>query len=315
MIDVKIDKRVAVTARSIMFELVAVDDSELPSWDAGANLTLLLPSGLSRQYSLCGDPTSGGPYRIVVLGEIDSRGGSEEVHTLPVGKHLQIQNIRNDFALKPADRYLLVAGGIGITPIISMAWELYRAEKPFQVVFATRTVDATRLLTLLPPACDLEIRLSSQGNRLDASEIARDVVPGTAIYCCGPAGMIDAFNSLEQQIQDRGATFQAERFTASGAIKAGVHSNSDSSFRVTFARSEESVDVAPEETILSCARRLGKVIESSCEEGYCGTCETTVLEGVADHRDDFLSEAEKAEGASMMICVSRARTSTLTLDL
>jgi ferredoxin-NADP reductase len=236
------------------------------------------------------------------------------MHALAEGESIEITGPRNTFPLEEAGAHLLVAGGIGLTPLIPMAWRLTREGKDVRVVFAARTAADAELARLLPGGGH-EVRISERGERVDIANLLRSAPSGTAVYACGPSGMLDEVASWGFDLRRRGSEVHLERFEASAETLAGIHAASDTSFSVTFARTGDTVNVGSNETILECARRLGKVVESSCEEGYCGTCETGVVSGVPDHRDDFLTDDERAGGETMMICVSRSAGGDLVLDL
>lgn len=310
----RVARRDELTSRVAQLELVPAEaDEVLPQWSAGAHVTLHLPSGLLRQYSLCGDPRDGERYRIAVLREEHGRGGSIEAHRLREGDVLDVGEPRNSFPLVEADEHVLVAGGIGITPIAAMAWELHHRSVPFRVVLAVRSMDDAVLTRLLPQGCDVEIH--TPANPLELAALLADVPSRAAVQVCGPTRMLDEAQSWSFALQRRGASVHVERFEASAATLAGIHVTGDQPFAVTFARSQDTVTVDPGSTILAEARKLGKLVDSSCEEGYCGTCETRVLAGVPDHRDDFLTPEEQAAGETMMICVSRCTGEDLVLDL
>jgi len=196
-----------------------------------------------------------------------------------------------------------------------MAHDLQTKGEPFRVVLAIRSIDDAPLLQLLPLGCDVEVHVSSDGDRLDLAGLLSGVAPGTAVYACGPRSMLAEAASWSFALQRAGASLQLEHFEASEDTVAAQHSDSDRPFRVTFARSGDHVTIEPGTTILAAARRAGKVVESSCEEGYCGTCETRILSGTPDHRDDFLTPEERDSNETMMICVSRCSGGELVLDL
>lgn len=308
-------RRTQISPRIVALELASGDGTPLPEWEPGAHITLHLPDGIERQYSLCGDPDDLGSYRIAVLREEDGRGGSLRVHALAEGDGIEITGPRNTFPLEESAQYLLLAGGIGLTPLIPMAWRLAREGKRFRVVFAARSAGDAELARLLPEEGEVEVRVSADGDRVDLASLLRSVPEGTAVYACGPSRMLDETASWGFELRRCGGAVHVERFEASAETLAGIHLAGDTTFSVTFARTGDRVSVSGAETILECARRLGKVVESSCEEGYCGTCETGVISGVPDHRDDFLTDDERAAGETMMICVSRSAGGDLVLDL
>ncbi|MFE2188916.1 PDR/VanB family oxidoreductase [Streptomyces sp. NPDC059455] len=296
-------------------ELVHPDGKPLPPWEPGAHVDLHLGGGLVRQYSLCGDPQDTGRYRIGVLREPASRGGSAHVHTkLRPGATVGVQGPRNHFALVEAARYLFVAGGIGITPLLAMARQAGRLGVPWSMVYGGRrrasmafAAELAELAELPEPASDTgELTLVPQDEHglIDLDTLLADLPDGTAVYCCGPEPLIAA-------VEARCAA-HTERFAAP---KAAEPASGDSAFEVECRRSARTVRVEPGRSVLDAVEDAGITVLSSCRDGICGTCETPVLEGTPDHRDFLLSDDERAAGGSMMICVSRARSGRLVLDL
>jgi ferredoxin-NADP reductase len=312
---VRVAQRNRLSSRIVALDLVSGDGAALPAWEPGAHIIAHLPGGLERQYSLCGDPDDLGTYRVAILREDGGRGGSVAMHALTEGDALDITLARNTFPLEESGTYLLLAGGIGITPLIPMAWRLARQKRDFRVVFAVRDPDDAGLAQMLPSQAGIDIRVSGRDARIDLPALLTSLPANTGVYACGPSRMLDEVASWGFELRRRGSDVHVERFEASAETLAGIHAEGDGAFTVTFARSDDTVTVGATETIMECARRLGKVIESSCEEGYCGTCETDVISGTPDHRDDFLSDDERASGETMMICVSRAAGGKLVLDL
>jgi ferredoxin-NADP reductase len=287
----------------------------LPHWEPGAHIELVLPSGAIRQYSLCGDDQDKTTYRIAVLREGEGRGGSREVHTTAlVGKDLTVHGPRNHFALAPAERYLLLAGGIGVTPILAMARALERTGKPWRAVYCGHSGEMALSGELCAVNGDrVTIVETDKRGRPDLAALIRAAAPGTAVYVCGPAPLIAAVREHCEQV-DPPLPVRCERFGADPGARP-PDASGDSPFEVVLARSGTTVTVAAEQTILAAVREVRPDIPFSCEEGYCGTCETRVLGGVPDHRDDVLSATEHERNVTMMICVSRAKSPRLTLDL
>jgi len=296
---------------SLLFR--APDNAELPEWRPGAHIDLYLPSGLVRQYSLCGDPADTKCYRIAVLRQASGRGGSIEVHdALRVGQSVELAGPRNAFALLPASRYLFVAGGIGITPILPMVRQAAAEERNWKLIYGGRTARSMPFADILSRFDDrcLQLQPCDQLGPIDLDAIAAAAADGTEVYACGPQSLLDG---LEARFSNAGRSAQLhlERFAAQKAAPLPT----DGSFRVFLARTGGHVDVAPNCSVLEALRRAGVILPSSCEQGFCGTCETRVLDGRPDHRDDLLSESERASGKVMMPCVSRALTKELTLDV
>lgn len=307
----------------VSVELGTVDGSPAPTWTPGGHIDLVLPSGLVRQYSLCGQPGDRTGLTVAVLREADGRGGSREVHeTQLVGRTVQICGPRNHFRLGEAEAYLLIAGGIGITPLLAMARELDARGATWRMVYGGRSRATMAFLDELTGSGGLggtvTIVPEDEAGLPDVAGILDEAAPGAEVYCCGPEGLIGA---VEAAGADRGVPVHVERF-ASGAAPAvadadaaAVQGLPEGSFRVELRASGITVDVAAGRSILETVRERLPEVVSSCEEGYCGSCETRVLAGEPDHRDQVLDEDEREAGESMMICVGRSRTDPLVLDL
>lgn len=308
---------VVVTARRAEAEgVVGVDLASpagrpLPPWTPGAHVDLELPGGPTRQYSLCGDPADGGRWRIGVLREDGGRGGSRWIaDELAVGTTLRVRGPRNHFALHPAGRYVFVAGGIGITPLLPMVAAAAAGGADWVLHYGGRSRASMAFLDELARYGDrVRVHPQDEVGLLDLDAVAGTPDAGTRVYCCGPAGLIDA-------LQDRARGWAAgelhvERFTAAPVVTDGA----DTAFDVVCERSGLTVTVGPELSVLDALGEAGLDVASSCEEGVCGTCETAVVDGEPEHRDAVLSDEERAAGDTMMICVSRCRGPRLVLDL
>lgn len=298
-----------------VLSLVLVDPQGrvLPAWEAGAHLDLDLPGGAIRQYSLCGDPRDTGRYRIAVLREPVGRGGSALVHTsLRPGELVTIRGPRNHFGLEPCTRYLFIAGGIGITPILAMVREAERAGADWRLLYGGRS-RASMAFTAELAAYGDKVVLAPQDEigLLPLNDWLGVPEPGTRVYCCGPEALLAA---VEQLCRAHWPTdsLHVERFAPkpTGDVAAGE----EQAFEVVCQTSGVRVHVKPDCSLLETLRQAGLEVPSSCEEGICGTCETGVLEGVPDHRDSILSDAERAEGRTMFICVGRSLSPRLVLD-
>lgn len=292
----------------------------LPAWTAGAHLELQLPSGRTRQFSLCGDPDDRSSYLVAVLRESDGRGGSIEVHdSLSVGSQVQVRGPRNHFALTDAPDYVLIAGGIGITPILSMARQL-QGRRPWHLHYGGRSrrsmAFAREAEQLAGADGTVDIRPSDELKRLDLDSILGRVTEETAIYCCGPERLLSAVQERCDQLgmADR---LHLERFSAPSGAGAAVDGSAPvgDGFDVALAKTGTTVRVEPQVTTLDALRMVLPNLPSDCETGICGTCEVRVLDGVPEHHDFILSSSEREAGDSMLICVSRSRTPTLLLDL
>ncbi len=305
---VRIDRRRELAAGVVGLDLVPVRQASLAAWEPGAHIDLHLPGGLVRQYSLCGDPADRDRWRVAVLREPEGRGGSACVHDkLAVGDELAVTGPRNHFPLVDADEYLFVAGGIGITPILPMLAAAERAGRRWRLVYGGRTGESMAFRDELTRYGDrVLLRPQDEYGLLDLDAALGAAAVAAAVYCCGPEPLLRA---VEQR---RAAELvHVERFAPMEREQAVA----DREFEVELASSGEVVPVPVGCSVLAALAMAGREVLSSCREGTCGTCETGVLAGVPDHRDSVLNRAERAAADVMMICVSRAVTPRLVLDL
>ncbi|MCI2423295.1 PDR/VanB family oxidoreductase [Saccharopolyspora sp. K220] len=287
------------------------DGRRLPDWAPGAHIDLVMPNGLTRQYSLCGDRWDAHSYRVGVLREPDSRGGSAYVHErLREGDLLGLGGPRNNFPLVPADRYLFVAGGIGITPLLPMIHQAQLLGAEWELLYGGR---ARRSMTFVDELAQYgdRVRIVPQDEHglLDLAAFLGDPRADTRVYACGPAPLLAALASATADWPRH--TVRTERFV-SRDLDAPLRS---SAFEVELARTGTIVTVRPEQTVLEAAQMAGVEVLSSCRQGTCGTCDTTVLAGRPDHRDSILDDAERLAGDCMFPCVSRSCDDRLVLDL
>jgi ferredoxin-NADP reductase len=300
----------------IIIEFVDPAEQDLPAWEPGSHLEIVLPSGLIRHYSLCGPAQGGGAYQVAVLRVPDGRGGSAELHdTGLVGRELTVRGPRNRFRLvDDAPGYLLIAGGIGVTPLVPMARALAAAGRPFDFVYGARSsrafAFAEELRELAGPRLDL-VDEQTQG-RPDVARIVAEAPDGAAVYCCGPEGMIRSVEAAVEAERGR-VTLHVERFVASGEVQAPQAG--DSSFELVLQRSGKTILVPADRTALEMVHELIPNHPYSCRAGECGSCEVAVLEGEVEHRDEVLSDDEHEANCAMMLCVSRARSPRLVIDL
>ena len=313
-VDVTVSRRDASIEGVVVFELTARGGTPLPEWTPGAHVDVLQPSGLIRQYSLCGQPGSD-TWRLGVLREADARGGSTWMcDSLQEGQGLRLAGPRTHFHFEPEPGVpvLLLAAGIGITPIVPMAAEAAAAGIDYRVHYSGHENRMAFLPELEAAHGErLTTHVSEQDGRVDLEALlaaAAGAAPGTRVYCCGPAGFIDA---AEAAAAAAGLDFHTERFEAE-ILAAPVWPEP---FEVELAMSGLTVRVPPDRSILDVVEEAGIFVLSSCHEGTCGTCETPVLEGELDHRDSILTPQERARGDVMFICVSRAACPRIVLDL
>ncbi|WP_328940652.1 PDR/VanB family oxidoreductase [Streptomyces sp. NBC_00250] len=288
-------------------ELTHPDGKPLPAWTPGAHIDVHV-GGQIRQYSLCGDPHDQGAYRIGVLNEPSSRGGSRHVHTkLRPGQSVTVSAPRNHFALEDAGSYVFVAGGIGITPLLAMAREAARRGVEWRMVYGGRS-RASMAFTSELALLGGEVTLVPQDElgHIDLDAVLTRLPDGALVYSCGPEPLLAA---VEERAPE--GRLRLERFAAPTVERAG----DDEEFEVECRTSGLTLRVDANTSILEAAESAGIGVESSCRDGICGSCETRVLDGTPDHRDFLLSDAERTAGATMMICVSRCASGRLVLDL
>ncbi|GII25058.1 PDR/VanB family oxidoreductase [Planosporangium mesophilum] len=286
--------------------------NELPEWTPGAHIDILTGDSMSRQYSLCGDPADRGAWRIAVLRDPASRGGSRFVHDgLSVGSTVGVRGPRNHFPLQPAERYLFVAGGIGITPILPMIAAAESRGAPWRLLYGGRRRASMAFVDELGRYGDrVLIRPEDEYGLLDLASVLAQPRTDTLVYACGPEPLLRA---VEEHCGHWPAgSLHVERFTAKTFDDEPAGADT---FEVEFKRSGVTATVPPDKSIMEVAEEAGIFVLSSCMEGTCGTCETTVVEGEPVHRDSILTPQEQAAGDTMMICVSRCRSPRLVLDL
>jgi ferredoxin-NADP reductase len=313
--DMVIADKQAIARDVVALTLTDPRGDSLPAWTPGAHLDLEITPGLVRQYSLCGAVDDDQRWTIAVLREPEGRGGSRAVHDdLHRGSTVRVLAVRNKFPLEPADRYLFIAGGIGITPIIPMLAAADEGQRPWRLYYGGRNRDsmafAQQLATQYGP--NVLVFPEDEYGLLDLDAILGSRSPDQHVYCCGPAGLLSAVEA--RFANGTSHLLHTERFSAVGPTEE--QAATDGPIEVTLRRSGKQVVVPAGQSILDVLRdEHGMDLVSGCEQGICGTCETTVVEGIPDHRDEVLSPAERAGNATMMICVSRSRNGVLTLDL
>jgi ferredoxin-NADP reductase len=309
--DVRVAAKRMAADGVVTLALHGVGGHPLPPWTPGAHVDLILGEAPTRQYSLCGDPADHHEYRLGILRDPNGRGGSLHVHDrLHVGDIVRIRGPRNNFELAPSPRYLFVAGGIGITPILVMISAAEAAGADWRLVYGGRQRASMAFLDELARYGDrVTVCPQDETGLLDLDTLLGTPRDDTLVYCCGPEPLLAA-------VEQRCATWprralHVERFSA----KPITEPARAEAFEVVLARSELTLTVPPDRSILDLVEEAGVGVLSSCAEGTCGTCETPVLEGEPDHRDSVLDEDERQGGACMMICVSRSCSSRLVLDL
>lgn len=276
----------------------------LPAWSPGAHVEIVLPEGDGRRYSLCGQP--GGQWQIAVLREETGRGGSRWMHeNARPGAVLSVRGPRNHFRLdEDAPRHLLIAGGIGITPILAMADRLKAEGKPYELHYAGRSQDHMAFLDRLRAehGAALTLHVAADGGRVDLPALVAGAAPGTRISACGPGRLLDELDRLVAQRAD--VTLAFEHFATDDSASA---LGQGEPFTVVCADSELTLEVPGDRTLLQVLRGVGLDVPSDCEEGLCGSCELHVRSGEVEHRDRVLTAAERAAGDRIISCCSRGK--------
>jgi len=309
VLELMVESMAVLADEVLAIALVDPDGGRLPEWTPGAHVDLGLPE-VVRQYSLCGDPRDPSRYVVGVLRERASRGGSEYVHEmLRPGELVEVGGPRNHFPLQPAKAYLFIAGGIGITPILAMIRQAEHEQTPWRLLYGGRTRSSMAFLPLLEEYGDRVLVVpEDEGGRPDLDGLLAEHQDGLAVYCCGPAGLIDAVEARTSGWPAGAVNF--ERF-----VPKDISALPSFHLSVTCARSQLTLDVPASESILDALEGAGISVANACRDGVCGSCEVAVLAGVPDHRDSIRSAAEQDDTTSLAVCVSRAKTNELVLDI
>ena len=299
------------------FELVAADGSVLPPFSAGSHIDVHLPGGWVRQYSLCNNPTESHRYLIAVLRDPNSRGGSKAMHELVnEGDALHISPPRNHFALAhDAQRHILLAGGIGITPILCMAERLMSTAGKFEMHYATRSRERTAFeARILASELGQHVKFHFDDGPLE-DKLALDLLlsqaqAGVHVYVCGPKGFMDAVLATARRLGWAESQLHYEFFSADVSLSPDAES-----FEVQVASTGRVVVVPKDKTVAQALADCGIDIQTSCEQGVCGTCLTRVIEGIPEHKDLYLTPEEHALNDQFMPCCSRSKSARLVLDI
>ena len=319
-IQVVVRSMTLLASDTVAVEFVPGDDTELPAFEAGAHVDLLLPNGIRRSYSLCNRPTDRNRYVVGVKKASPSRGASSYVHDhLRVGQRIEITNPRNNFPLtQAAERSIFIAGGIGITPIWSMIQTLESEGRLWKLYYAARTSkDAAFLdeLQALSAAYSgrVDIRFDYEPGvaMLDIVSIVNENADsGTHFYACGPSPMLDAFEVATKSIPETHRHLERFSADAKGACEEAL-----SEYEAVLTKSGITLRITPEKSLLDTLLDAGVNVEFSCMEGICGSCRVAVQEGLPDHRDHVLTEEERARNDCVLACCCGSRTERLVLDL
>ena len=298
------------------FELARAGGAPLPAFSAGSHIDVQVPGGLTRQYSLCNDSGEQHRYRIAVLRDPASRGGSIAMHdAVHEGDVIHISEPRNHFPLHHASRSLLFAGGIGVTPLLCMAQRLATIGADFTLHYCTRSPERTAFLeeiSAAPFAGRVQFHFDSgpPEQKLDAKALLATPEAGTQLYVCGPPGFIEHVVGTAKASGWASEQIHLEYFGAAPQDTSG-----DRAFEVRIASTGKTYTVAAGQSVVKALQEHGVEILTSCEQGVCGTCITRVLDGEPDHRDMYFTEEEKAKNDQFTPCCSRARSKALVLDL
>jgi vanillate O-demethylase ferredoxin subunit len=296
----------------VSVELVSPEGAELPAFAAGAHIDLHLPNGVVRSYSLSNSPLERRRYVIGVLHDRNSRGGSRYVHEqLRVGSTIQIGAPRNNFLLdESAAHTVLIAGGIGITPIYSMLNELRRMGKSVELLYCARSRKEAAFVDQLVAEGRAQTHFDQEaGGPPDLRGYLASKSAAAHFYCCGPTPMLNAFESICAELNL--PNVHIERFAPAEPVVA----MQGSEYECQLAKSKKMVMVPAGKSLLDALLEAGIDVDHSCREGVCGSCETAVLDGVPEHRDGVLTKAERESGKTMMVCVSGCKGNRLVLDL
>jgi vanillate O-demethylase ferredoxin subunit len=316
--DVRVIRRTGEADDIASFELARIDGAPLPPFTAGAHIDVHLPSqaGLVRQYSLCNAPHETHRYLIGVLRDPASRGGSVVMHDhIEAGSTLRISEPKNHFPLVQASRTVLLAGGIGVTPILAMAEHLATAGASFEMHYCARSPERAAFRERIAASgfaqhVHFHYDSGDAAQKLDLAAVIPTVEPGTQVYVCGPSGFIGHVLDTAKALGWPSSQLHVEHFGA-----AAIDTGGDGAFDVRLASSGKVVNIPAGRTVVAVLAEIGVDIPTSCEQGVCGTCLTRVLEGVPDHRDLYLTEEEQAANDQFTPCCSRAKSGLLVLDL
>jgi len=299
------------------FELIHSEGKSLPAFSAGSHIDVHMPNGLTRQYSLCNDPSEGHRYLIGVLRDPASRGGSKTMHdTVAEGDMLRVSAPKNHFPLAhQAVHSVLLAGGIGVTPILCMAERLAMTGASFEMHYCTRSRDRTAFLGRIAAssfASQVQLHFDDgpPEQKLQLQSLLAAPRPGVHLYVCGPKGFMDAVLNTA-----RAAGWPAEQLHYEFFSAGAIDSADDATFTVKLASSGKIVVVAKDKTVVQALAAAGIDVATSCEQGVCGTCLTRVLEGEPDHKDVYLTPEEQEKNDQFLPCCSRSKSPMLVLDL
>ncbi len=299
--------------------LARIDSADpLPAWEPGAHIDVYVRDGSTRQYSLCGDPRDRSSWQIAVLREPAGRGGSAFVHDeLRVGDRLLVTRPKNHFLLEDAPYHALIAGGVGITPMMTMAEHLHLEGRPFHLTYGGRTAGSMAFRARLAALGDRVTYLAEdQDGRPDLEAIVKDLPDGGLVYVCGPLGLLQAVQAAAEAAHcTQQDVVRFELFSRAGIEPSPAAALDADAYDLVLAKSGHTLRLDPEANILEVVLALGVEVENDCRDGICGSCLTPLLAGTVEHRDLVLTKKEQAAMDRMLICVSRPTCPRLELDL
>ena len=314
---VRVARKVVEADDICSFELVDIGGASLPGFSAGAHIDVHVPGGLTRQYSLCNDSAETHRYQIAVLNDSASRGGSRAMHSeVTEGAVLEISPPKNHFPLASgASKSLLLAGGIGVTPILCMAERLAMAGADFEMHYSTRSRSRTAFYDRISASAfaskvHFHFDDGAAAQTLNISALLAAAPGDRHLYVCGPKGFMDAVLAAARANAWPESQLHYEFFSAEVSL-----SDSDTGFDIKLASSGRIIPVAKDQTVTQALSAAGVEVQTSCEQGVCGTCLTRVLEGIPDHKDMYMTPEEQAANDQFTPCCSRAKTKVLVLDL
>ena len=310
--DLAVVRHETVADGVVTLALADPDGADLPEWSPGAHIDLMLTPELVRQYSLCGSTANRAEWRVGVLLDPESSGGSRLVHEeLREGSTVRVRGPRNHFPLVSSPRYQFIAGGIGVTPILTMSEAAEARGADWQLLYGGRERASMAFVDQLEQYGDrVTVWPQDEQGVLDLDSVLSEPREDTLVYCCGPEGLLGAVEEACRPWPE--GSLHVERFSAKP-----IEESPDAleTFEVECQRSGVTVSVPADQSIYQAVEAAGIDVLGSCMEGVCGTCECDVIEGEPDHRDSVLSEAERDRGDMIMICVSRSRSERLVLDI
>ena len=313
---VKVLKKTREAEGIASFELARTDGKPLPAFSAGSHIDVQVPGGLTRQYSLCNDSSEQHRYRIAVLRDPASRGGSVGMHdAVNEGDIINISAPRNHFPLQQAKHTLLFAGGIGVTPLLCMAQRMGAVGGDFAMHYCTRSEERTAFREEIAASAfagkvSFHYDTGEAAQKLNLEALLATPHAGTHIYVCGPGGFIDYVVNTARAKGWNKDQVHLEYFGAAPQDKSG-----DGSFEIKIASTGKTYPIAADTSVTEALKAHGIEILTSCEQGVCGTCITRVLEGEPDHRDMYFTDEEHAKNDQFTPCCSRSKSAVLVLDL